>query len=446
MASDAVIYVRISKDREGAGLGVARQEKDCRELAARLGLTVTHVYVDNDISAYSGKPRPDYNQMLAGIRDGSITRVLAWHTDRIHRNPRELEDYIDASELHGCTTDGVKAGPLDLATPGGQAVARTLCAWAKYESAVKSVRLRAWTKQRAENGHTHGGRRPYGWMPDRIHLDPLEHAVKMDIVARLMAGESLRSISQDLRDRNTPTVTAGSWDRTMIRNMLLSPRQAGFRTHKGETVAKGDWEPALDEDAWHALCSVLTDPDRRTVNSSARISLLSRLARCGECDEPVATKYNGRRHYRCENCGLWRRQEPIDDYVSGYMVGLLETIDEEPDPGIDQLAVARVKALQARIKATQRAFSADDSMTPDDLLEVLRPLKARLEKAQAAAVPPRRSALLKGATGPDAATSWARLKLDQKRALIGELINVRLLRVAGGTAQFDRASVPITRR
>lgn len=33
----AAIYCRISDDREGAGLGVARQDVDCREQADRLG-------------------------------------------------------------------------------------------------------------------------------------------------------------------------------------------------------------------------------------------------------------------------------------------------------------------------------------------------------------------------------------------------------------------------
>ena len=46
------IYVRISEDRAGAGLGVARQEQDCRELAARRGWDVHDVYVDNDTEAF----------------------------------------------------------------------------------------------------------------------------------------------------------------------------------------------------------------------------------------------------------------------------------------------------------------------------------------------------------------------------------------------------------
>lgn len=444
--TDAVIYVRISQDRTGRELGVQRQEKDCRALAARLGLTVTRVYIDNDISAYSGKTRPDYAEMLNGIRDGHITQVLAWHTDRIHRTPRELEDYIDASELHGCSTHGVKAGALDLSTAGGRAMARTLCTWARYESDVKAERVRAWNQQRAEQGFSHGGRRPYGWLPDRITLDPAEHAIKTAMAERLLAGESLRSVSDDLKARDIPTVVNGTWHRSMIRNMLLSPRQAGYRTHKGEIIGRGNWEPAFTEDTWRALCALLTDTDRTTTTGPARKNLLGSYARCGECDEPIGTKYNARRHYRCEPCGLWRRQEPIDDYVSGYIVGLLETIHEEPVPGIDEVAVARVEALKKRITRTETAFAADDTMSPEDLIKVLRPLKDRLKKEAAALVPPRRPALLAGRTGPNARKSWKALGQDQKRAIIRELVDVRIMRAPGGSAGFDRASVVITRR
>lgn len=37
MARQAAIYCRISRDREGAGLGVEPQSRDCRNLAERLG-------------------------------------------------------------------------------------------------------------------------------------------------------------------------------------------------------------------------------------------------------------------------------------------------------------------------------------------------------------------------------------------------------------------------
>src|SRR2546426_865899 len=53
MPANAAVYCRISKDRTDAGLGVERQRGDCQGLADRLGWTVSDVYLDNDLSAYT---------------------------------------------------------------------------------------------------------------------------------------------------------------------------------------------------------------------------------------------------------------------------------------------------------------------------------------------------------------------------------------------------------
>ncbi len=68
----AAVYVRISSDRAGAGLGVARQEEDCRALCDRLGWQVARVYPDNDVSAYSGRRRPQWERLNADIAAGLV--------------------------------------------------------------------------------------------------------------------------------------------------------------------------------------------------------------------------------------------------------------------------------------------------------------------------------------------------------------------------------------
>ncbi len=75
------IYLRISQDRSGERLGVARQESDCRKLAERLASergAVAHieVFTDNDTSAYSGKWRKDYERLTAAIAAGEFDVVI----------------------------------------------------------------------------------------------------------------------------------------------------------------------------------------------------------------------------------------------------------------------------------------------------------------------------------------------------------------------------------
>ncbi|MGL5441725.1 MAG: recombinase family protein [[Mycobacterium] stephanolepidis] len=107
----ALIYTRISKDRAGAGLGVDRQREDCQKLADSLGWTVVETFSDNDISAFSGKRRPAYEAMLAALDAGKAQAVIAWHTDRLHRKPMELEGFIEL-----CEDKKSRSGRLQRAT------------------------------------------------------------------------------------------------------------------------------------------------------------------------------------------------------------------------------------------------------------------------------------------------------------------------------------------
>ena len=190
----AAVYCRISVDRVGGGLGVERQELDCRRLAASLGWTVADVYIDNDISAYSGKRRPEYERLLDDISSGRVDGLLTWHLDRLNRSPLELERLIKVLERNDVIVQTVAAGVLDLASASGRAVARTLSAWARFESEHKSERMRAATMQRALAGAPAGGSfRPFGYGPDKLTLVPAEAKIVRELVRRLLAGTSLKT-------------------------------------------------------------------------------------------------------------------------------------------------------------------------------------------------------------------------------------------------------------
>jgi len=91
----AAIYARISRDSSGEGLGVARQLEDARREAERRGWPVAEEYVDNDIFAYRGKRRPEYQRMLADIAEGRVNAVVVYNFDRLTRRPIELKQFAD---------------------------------------------------------------------------------------------------------------------------------------------------------------------------------------------------------------------------------------------------------------------------------------------------------------------------------------------------------------
>ena len=116
--TEAALYARISLDVTDQALGVGRQVQDCHALAERKGWTVAETFIDNDCSAASGKPRPQYQKMMAALADGRLDALVCWDVDRLTRSPRELEDVVDLAERRGVALASV-GGEIDLATYRG---------------------------------------------------------------------------------------------------------------------------------------------------------------------------------------------------------------------------------------------------------------------------------------------------------------------------------------
>ena len=152
----AAIYCRISHARDGSTLGVDRQEPPTRLLCERLGWKVERVFVDNDLSAYHHKRRPDFDQLLAWAQDGHIRAIAAWDADRLTRKPRENEDLIDLAERYGIQLATV-TGEYDLATPSGRLHFRIKGAIARHESEHRAERIRLAMADLARAGTWSGG-------------------------------------------------------------------------------------------------------------------------------------------------------------------------------------------------------------------------------------------------------------------------------------------------
>ena len=102
MARPVAVYARISADRSGEGLGVARQVEDCMRLVAERGWVVFDTYVDNDTSAFTdGRERPEFSRMIADIEAGRVGAVVVYHQDRLTRRPGEFERFVEVCQRHG---------------------------------------------------------------------------------------------------------------------------------------------------------------------------------------------------------------------------------------------------------------------------------------------------------------------------------------------------------
>ncbi|WP_404291208.1 recombinase family protein [Glutamicibacter arilaitensis] len=286
----AVIYCRISKDELGTFKGVERQKEDCLALAQARGFTVSEVYIDNDVSPYNGAVRPQYRRMLAERSDRKPAVIIAWHTDRLHRHPRELEEFIDLTERNGTNSLTVKAGEIDLSTASGRAVARTLGAWARFESEHKSDRIQRKKLELAKEGAYVGGPIPYGYMrrPEKkLGLHPVEAPEVAEAFRKFLNGASLGSLVRDFNDRGLVTRRNLQWNSTAMRNMLKRATYAGKSTHRGKVIGDAQAPAIVSEADWLASSLILTDPAQRTNVESKVRRLLVGILECGECGAPM---------------------------------------------------------------------------------------------------------------------------------------------------------------
>lgn len=461
MPHAAVIYARISQDRAGEGLGVKRQLADCRAEAERRGWPVVAEFVDDDVSAYSGKVRPNYRRMLDAIREGEADAVIVWHLDRLHRRPIELEEFVGACTKAGVSDVVTLHGEVNLNNGDGLLIARLMAAVAANESDAKSRRAKRKMLELAQAGKpSGGGPRPFGFRPDRLTLDEAEASVIRDLATRLLAGEPLTSLTNWLQDNEVRTVMGKEWRTPTVRNLLLSPRIAGLREHQGQVIGKAVWPAIISDDDHARIVALLTNPERRT-NRTARRYLLSGIVRCGRCGAKMVTAYerDRRRRYFCRSgadfggCGSMAiTATGLEDLITDAVLYRLDTPELADALAGTKRADETSAALSESIAADAAqldelaALYADRQITAPEWLAARNPVEARLTGNRRRQAHSAGSSVLAGHVGNATALrqQWPDLNLSRQVAIVRAVVNhVAIHPATPGVQRLDPARVDV---
>jgi site-specific DNA recombinase len=470
----AAIYTRISDDRLGEALGVARQERDDRELADRRGWVVERVFTDNDVSATSNRRRPEYEAMLEAIRAGDIDAVIVWDVDRLTRKPAELEVFIDLAERHGLQLASV-GGEIDLATPQGRLTARIKGSVARHEAEQIQRRIRAKVGELAAAGAiANGGPRPYGF--NRIYagegprrriirdeLHPEEAPIVRECARRVLEGKSLYSVTRWLRESGIQTSTGRAWSQQALRFMLRSGRIAGLREHQRQVVGKAVW-PAIITTEEHEQLRALLDAKQRPAGARARVHYLSGFVYCSDCG-PRGVKMRacpqaGRMKMKCQTdtggcngrvIGLVELRELVDAYMVARLSDpqtLRELTEREAaDDGRADELVGEIEAAQRRLTLLQPALEDGDEDELPEVLATVRALRRRMTAARQELGEVTARPEITTLDLPGLAERWADLDLDEKQKLLRLFVDRIVIGPARrGLARFDPDRVDIVPR
>ncbi len=386
-APRVVIYCRISNDPDDEKKGVTRQAQDCRKLAElrEFNLIRKREYVDNNVSAWSGAERSDWNEILQLAANRRIDGIVTYNIDRVVRRVKDLSLLLDVIEQHGIRIYTVAGGELDLSTPGGVMVAQILASVAEHESSIKSVRVIRAKQDAASKGLPSGGPRPFGFRDDRMTHDPGEAKALKDAVDKFLEKGVLSDAVEVIRSQGYPM------NSRRLRDMLITGRIAGRRDYvsmkerrnrtdgksptylydSGVNSPKAAWDAIIEDEQWLACRAILLDPRRTRGKVRRSRSLLAGLIVCGECGGYMAV---GRDRYQCQShhdaaggkkgCGGATIQTEL---VESTVLGLCQARLSKTD-GIEVL-VDRTPDAERRRQLLDRRSILESSLT--QLVEAL---------------------------------------------------------------------------
>jgi DNA invertase Pin-like site-specific DNA recombinase len=179
----AVLYLRVSTVDQTT----ANQERELREVAARMGCEIVRIYRDHGISGAKGRDkRPEFDRLLRDAAQRRFDVVMAWSVDRLGRSLQDLVGFL--SELHALHIDlFLHQQGLDTTTPGGKAMFQMMGVFAEFERSMIQERVRAGLRRAKSEGKQLG--RP------RIAPD-LEKRIIAALHQRKQTGEGVRKIAK----------------------------------------------------------------------------------------------------------------------------------------------------------------------------------------------------------------------------------------------------------
>lgn len=313
-------------------------------------------------------------------------------------------------------------------------MAEILQVFAALESKTIGARVASSIDFRLRNARWKGGQVPYGYRvqdaPDRgkvLVINPEEAAIVREVADRLLAGESLYRVAQDLNKRGVSSRRGKGWTPEVLRGMVTKDWVLGRQVHRGQVMRDEDgmprqlWPALLPLEDVEALRAVFPPTGRKPRRK--RIRLLSGVIVCSSCRIPLVGRINSRgvAMYACQtrNRGMACdysvaiKSEPLEEYlVSEYLdaVGWMpeaRAVERRKD-------AAEVAAVEEAIRDTaMRMIEVDaDVSALAGRLEELRRRRSELAAMGSEVV------VEEVRTGRTIAEAWEAADTDMRRAML----------------------------
>lgn len=311
-------YGRLSKSPDtGEFEKIETQWADNRKVIDRLG-GVLGAELEDGLSAWKkGVRRPGWEALLERVWSGKSAGIVVWHTDRLFRQPRDLEALIDLADKGFVVASA--HGARDLADPDDRFILRIEVAHAARSSDDTSRRIKRRFQTYREKGIGHiGGPRRFGWPGRDLTWSPGEDETDEDrpmvsdvLVERerralreatdaVLSGVSDAVIAREWNDEGLLSVEGRTWVRLTVKSVLSRPTNAGLIESDGELVATMPGDPIVDPKKFDLLRTKYAARRKGRVAGEVGPGYVGTgILRCGERDCGTRiTARNGDGFYR----------------------------------------------------------------------------------------------------------------------------------------------------
>ena len=283
-----------------------------------------------------------------------------------------------------------------------------------------------------------------------------EAAALRDAYTGVLSGRSLKDIAREWNSQGLLTVKGGQWTGMLVKQVLISPRNAALRSYRGEIVGAADWPRVVEEDVWRGGGD---DGGPGAVDQRHRVRpqkvLLSALALCGCCGHTVSSVMPAnttRPRYSCKQSGCMKVKRSVAD-VDSWVTGLVVERLSRPDAAdllisSERVDLAALRDTAAALRARQDELAAqltDLNIPVAKVKAQAADLAAQIAEVESKMLDANKSRIFNGLIGvADVRAKFDALGLDRQRAVINALLTVRILPGQPSVRAFRTDLVPVT--
>jgi site-specific DNA recombinase len=302
----AVLYARVSSDKQDIDLSISAQLKALREYAARNGYQVVREFVDEARSGRSAD-REEFGKMIALAKSKlkPFDKIFVYKLSRFARDRETSILYKSLLKKRGVQVISITE-PVDDTAMGRWMEGMIECCDEFYSANLGEEILRG-LNESTSRGFFVGGIAPYGYtiskVPDggklrsKLSPDDYKASVVVRIFDSLLDYKGIKEIIKMLTEEGIKSPGGNGWTKTTLYHILTNEAYTGTlvwgkRSNNPKiTVIKVQdaWPAIIDRQTFNRVQEILREraPAKRHPRSVSSQYLLSGLIRCGHCGKAI---------------------------------------------------------------------------------------------------------------------------------------------------------------